>query len=380
MITNSLPSNKYALGGNRPVVKLEHLNARDTFRQGIELMQQSSRLMGSLLPGAGMMCDFQELDRKFEAFRLFQYATRELGAEGERLPLDEAVARALRLEPFRAIWVLEGIGHFHAGRAGLTRTGLLQVSLPEQAMIPLHAGMGTAFAENLLARLGSNPPASLIQQTVERFLKQCVANCQRGWEDACIEPIGLVVRCLYPSLLTAVSDEMGACSPALRRLFWHGVGRSLYFVPSNFLPIPGAHLRMLRSARDEAPGEADRQNVLAGLVWAVTLVNLPYPAVLRSLLAPASDLKMRDAATNGVISALMAWRHMQPGEPRNLAPYQDSSLENGDLWNNWVRIPARQALANIYPGLERSNRIPALYTFRTSEQLDELSRSPVETA
>jgi hypothetical protein len=247
-------------------------------------------------------------------------------------------------------------------------------------MIPLHAGMGTAFAENLLARVGSNPPASLVQQTVERFLNQCLVNCRPGWEDACIEPIGLVVRCLYPSLLTAVSNELGACRAELRGLFWHGVGRSLYFVPSNFLPIPGAHLRMLRSARDEAQAETDRQNVLAGLVWAVTLVNLPHPALLRSLLVSCSDLKMQDVTTNGAISALMAWRHMQPGQPRYLEPYQDSPREKGELWNNWVQMPARHALANIYPGLERSTRIPALYTFRTLTELDELSRSPVETA
>jgi hypothetical protein len=37
-------------------------------------------------------------------------------------------------------------------------------------MIPLHAGIGTAFAEKLFERLGSNPPMAEIQQTVERFV------------------------------------------------------------------------------------------------------------------------------------------------------------------------------------------------------------------
>jgi len=73
------------------------------------LMQQSARLMGVFMPGRGLFGDFRELDNKFEVFRLFQYADRELGLPVESLPIDEAVRRALTMESFRSIWILEGI-------------------------------------------------------------------------------------------------------------------------------------------------------------------------------------------------------------------------------------------------------------------------------
>jgi len=50
------------------------------------------------------------------------------------------------------------------------------------------------------------------------------------------------------------------------------------------------------------------------------------------------------------------------------------------LWNQWIETPAREALANVFPGLERRNNIPSLYTFRTSEELGSLSEELVAKA
>jgi hypothetical protein len=362
------------------IAKLGSLNARDGFRSGIEVMQQSARLMGGFIPGSSLFCDWRELDNKFEAFRLFQYADRELGLPVDRLPIDEVVRRALTRDAFRAIWILEGIGQIKGAASSLSVEGLLTegagACVPDCAMIPLHAGMGTAFGEKLLGGLGSNPSTADIGQTIERFVDMCRANCRPGWEDACIEPLGLVVRCLYPHLLASVSAAMEELSPDLRALFWHGVGRSLYFVPTNFLPIPGAHERMVKSAVAEASCIDDRRQVLAGLIWAVTLVNLPQPAVIRSLLPICSDLRIRAEFSNGLISALLAWRHMVPGERRYSTNYTRPLPAHGReavLWRSWIETPAREALENILPGLERRNNIPALYTYRTPEELRELS-------
>src|SRR5438309_2085477 len=104
-------------------------------------MQQSARIMGGFMPGRDLFCDWRELDSKFEAFRLFQYADRELGVPVDRLPLPETVERALKLDSFRAIWILEGIGHIKAMTSSLTVEGMLHEALPECALVPLHAGM-----------------------------------------------------------------------------------------------------------------------------------------------------------------------------------------------------------------------------------------------
>ncbi|MEO7650478.1 MAG: hypothetical protein ABIZ80_08405 [Bryobacteraceae bacterium] len=361
------------------------MNARDGFRSGIEAMQQSARLMGAFLPGSSLFYDWRELDNKFEAFRLFQYPEGELRLPVDGLPLDDLVQRTLKLDAFRAIWILEGIGHIKGAAASLSAEGLLNeepgASVPDRALISLHAGMGTAFGEKLMGALGSSPPAAEVRDAIERFIGMCHANCRPGWEDACIEPIGLVVRCLHPHLLASASSAMEALSPALRALFWHGVGRSLYFVPTNFLPISGAHERMVKNALAEATRLDDRRQVLAGLTWAVTLVNLPRPAVIRSFLSVCSGLRLQPECTNGLISALLSWRHMAPEDRRYSATYTrplPPRDRDAVLWRAWVETPAREALENIFPGLERQNRIPALYTYRTREELLELSEAASE--
>ncbi len=253
-------------------LSVTNMDSRDLFRGGFEWIGRSAGLMGSVLP-AGFAGDWKELNNKIDAFRLFQFADREskLSDQGD---------------VFRSIWVLEGTGHIAGLESSLTVTGLLSDAkasrLPDAAMIPLHAGMGTAFAEKLFRELPSNPSAAEIEKTVRRFIDACRTNCRPGWDDACIEPFGLVVRCLYPHLVEPVSAAADALDSRWRALFWHGVGRGLYFTPANFLPASGAHQRMLKNAAAESNIPADRRNVLAGLIWAVTLVNLRYPSAIQS--------------------------------------------------------------------------------------------------
>jgi hypothetical protein len=347
------------------------LTTRDAFRNGIELMQRSARLMGAVTPD-GLLGDWRELDNKIEAFRLFQWADRELPIHGG--PPRPVVPGGRHSEAFHSIWVLEGAGHMAGLSSSLSVRGLLSdrkaANLPETAMIPLHAGMGTAFAEKFFKGLGSNPSPREIGKTLRRYVDLCSANCRPGWEDACIEPFGLVVRCLYSELVDQVSKAAGAISPELRALFWHGVGRGLYFVPGNFMPLPGARKRMVKSVVVEASDFQDRQNVYAGLVWAVTLVNLPDPSIVRSLAGICAELEIQDGFTNGLVSAALAWRHMAPEDTRYVRVYTGHGTA---LWKEWIAAPVRDALDNILPGLREQNQIPALYSYRTHEELCRLS-------
>lgn len=343
-------------------------------------MQKSARLMGALLPGSNRVCDWQEFNNKFEAFRLFQYADRELKLAAGSVPIDEAVQCALTQDAFRAIWLIEGIGYIEGSASSLSVEGLLTQGaasrLPDRAMIPLHAGMGTAFGEKLLGGLGRDASKREIRRAVERFVDLCSANCRTGWDDASIEPLGLVVRCLYPHLLAHVSSAMNDLSPALRGLFWHGVGRSLYFVPTHFMPIPGAHERMVKGAAAETSRPDDRRQVLAGLVWAVALVNLPQPKVIRSLASASAGMRIQSEFSNGVISALLAWRHMAPADRRYAGAYTrplPNHHQDALLWKAWIETPSREALETFYPGLDDQNRIPALYTYRSLEEFRNLT-------
>ncbi len=351
------------------------LMMRDALRRGLEWTQQSSRLMRAFAPD-DFLCDWQELDNKIESFRLFQYADRELQLPPGRAPVQQVLSRTPEGETFHRIWVLEGIGHMAGLASSLSGRGLLTEGeagkLPETEMVPMHAGMGTAFAEKVFKGLSPNPSKADVDRAVKRFVDVCAANCRPGWEDGCMEPLGLVVRCLYPSLLRPVSVAMAAMRPSRRSLFWHGVGRGLYFVPANFLPYSGARKGMIQGAMAESSDFDDRRNVLAGLIWAVTLVNLCHPRILRSLAGICSELKLYDEFTNGMISALLAWRHMAPEDTGYIGAYtrmQTDRATDGLLWSYWVVTPARDALANVYAGLERRNNIAALYTYRTEDEL-----------
>ena len=142
--------------------------------------------------------------------------------------------------------------------------------------------MGTAFAEFVLSKASDD-----VWGTVRRFLDLCRENSAPGWYDNAVEPLGLVVRSLYPHLLHPVGDAMGRTGPAMQRLYWHGVGRALYFVPMNFMTFGGSHERALRVAMSEAPTREGRANAVAALVWAVTLVNLhAAPACSRIFYTP----------------------------------------------------------------------------------------------
>jgi hypothetical protein len=166
-----------------------------------------------------------------------------------------------------------------------------------------------------------------------------------------------------------VSAAADALDSRWRALFWHGVGRGLYFTPANFLPASGAHGRMLKNAAAESNVPSDRHNVLAGLIWAVTLVNLRHPAAVQSVATICRRQSWHEEFTNGLISALMAWRHMAPADTRETAPYTSTKPE----WREWIEVPARDAFENIFPGLNRLDNIPSLYTYRTREQLVRLS-------
>ena len=341
-------------------------------------MQQSAQLLSGFLPRLEM----QEAQNKLEAFRLFAFVDQELNFPAKRPSLRSMVSRAQALPPWQRNFALEGVAHYYTSSAGaeLSLTGLLaDPDLPETAMVPMHAGMGTALAERALARLGDRPSKEALRGALEGFFELCHTASRPGWHENSMEALGLAVRTLHPHLLKRVSAAIGDIEvttqggatqggatqggathggttqgEAAQRLFWHGVGRSLYFVPMNFLTIGGSHERALRAAIDEAPTLEDRRNAVAGLVWAITLVNIRQPAVLRSLLRTCRDIRMPAAVSNGIVSALMVWKHMAPFKEEFLVPYLwilSSMAPDSELWNELVAIPAAHAFAETLPAL-----------------------------
>src|ERR1700710_560039 len=107
-------------------------------------MQRSAQVMSFLLPGHEM----QEAQNKLEAFRLFAYVDQELHFPATGLSLQSMVRHAQALPPYQRIFALEGVAHVYPNGASAksSLSGLLaDPDLPETAMVPMHAGMGTVF-------------------------------------------------------------------------------------------------------------------------------------------------------------------------------------------------------------------------------------------
>jgi hypothetical protein len=328
------------------------LNLSTTFSGALGLMEYSARFVGAFMPGHEM----QEAQNKVEAFRLFACVDRELGFPGSRPELQFMVRRAKTLTSWPMIFALEGVSHHYASGASSDDplTGMLSdPELPDSAMVPMHSGMGTAIAGSVLARLGENPSKAALRGALEKFLNICRENSRAGWYVNAIEAIGLAVRTLNPRLLQQASTVIGEIDREAQSFYWHGVGRSLYFVPTNFMTVANSHARALRSAVDEAPTVQARCDAIAGLAWAVTLVNLRYPAVVENLVRVSPLIRMPAAVTNGIVSALMAWKHMVPDSKevaRYLAPASPTARATG-LWSDMVSAPASEAFEKRFPAL-----------------------------
>ena len=322
-------------------------------------MQRSAQLMSVFLPGVEM----REAQNKLEAFRLFAFVDQELRFPESAVSPVHGLPRA-GITPLAKELRARRRGEFlheQRGRGEPFERPARRSRLPETAMVPMHAGMGTALAESALSRLGVKPSQASLRGALEGFLEHCHAGSRPGWHENSIEAMGLAVRTLHPHLLRQVSEGIGEIDETAQRLFWHGVGRSLYFVPMNFVTFGGSHERALRAAIDEAPTLEDRRNTVAGLVWAVTLVNIRQPAVLRSLLRACRDIKMPAAVSNGIVSALMIWKHMVPFKDEVLVPYLGvvtPMAPESELWNELVAVPVARAFAETLPAFTRSPVVP----------------------
>ena len=305
-------------------------------------------------PGAAGGAARQEWRNKLEVYFLVRGARARLGLPAAG-PFDliPFVERALELDPYRALWVLEGLGHDHAARvlAGDRQPeDVLDVEgLPPPALLMLHAGLGMALAEDVLGDLAPvEPDRAAVTAAAERFARLCRANSRRGFADAALESLGLVTRCFFPDLVPALDRALRRVPGPLHGYFWHGVGRALYFLPVNFLPGYGSGHHALAMARREAPCPQARRDALTGAVYALALVNLSHPAVVEDLLRREGAALDGGAFTEGLVSSLLMRRATTPDDP-GLATFLAYRPDPSDAalagrWRELVTRPVAEAL------------------------------------
>lgn len=346
----------------------------DSARTAAGLTLRSARFA---TPGRLGMDAWRELANKVQVYLLVKRVAARVGEPSTGGPFDLAtlLRRAYQLSGFEALWAVEGLGHDYAerswpadGKPQALLSGAGGEDLPAKSLTMLHAGIGLAFAQRLLAELPPGVPLQRTADTVAAVLELCRANSRPGYEGAAIESLGLVTRTFHGPRL----HEMDA---ALRRLgeddargfFWHGVGRALYFLPINIVPAGDTTWRPFEMALAEAPDPTARHNAVAGLGWAFTLVDMRAPELMeRLLLAPhGASLRRLEGFANGVASSLTMRTDTTPGSELVDRFLGHRPTTAGDLWRELVTEPSRHALERVYPRLRAAGRLGEIFRYQT---------------
>jgi hypothetical protein len=310
-------------------------------------LEQFAGSLSSLLPDWDQRLVWREFKNKITVFDLFANVESAL-----RLTpclawtLSELMERTILMDPFESVWAMEGIGHLMEERswqAGRGPRSFLRdnASLSPRSLVPLHSGMGLSLAGRVLSTLDAESPGGEVRAAVERFHELCHDYSVEGLAMVAFESLGLVVRTLHPHLARQISLHLSDISFDLDDYFWHGVGRGLYFLPCNAMPSSCAPWKAVDCAVREPPHETGRRNAIAGVVWALALVNLRDPAIVALFLQ--HHAKTADAAVfqNGLASALLIWRYMAPGDStlQSFLNYRPADQLLSQVWFRHVKGP-----------------------------------------
>jgi hypothetical protein len=356
------------------LVALKPATPRYMTRMSCEVMQQAAEVCRLLMPGQDNRLAWLEFKNKLQAFDLFEHVDVILQLpSGPALPLATLVQQADALGPYLAAWAMEGLGWHYAetyweyhGTPQHLLTANQVRALPARSLIPLHTGMGLSLADRLLASLTPHSPDADVDTVLRQFMALCQHNAMEGYAGAVLEALGLVTRLRYPRLLHMVDERLAASAAESLGYFWHGVGRGLYFLPPHALPCSSSTWHAVEMAQQEAPHTLGRRNALGGLAWALTLVNLRYPAILEAVMQRYGEvLAAHEAFSTGVSGALMIWYDIAPGDPylRAFMRYQPdpSNAPLVQLWNSQIREPAHIALQHYYGVLQARHSLGELF-------------------
>jgi hypothetical protein len=342
---------------------------RGMMKLSFDMMQQSAAAVRLFVPWPETRLALQEFQNKLEAFSLFAHVDLVLQIPpGGEVSLPELVKRTEVLEPYSSVWATEGLGYYVATKfckQSATLRSLLngeRGGIPERGLVALHSGMGLAIATRVMETISPASHESEIRRVLVQFVTVCRDNFSTGYLGAAYESLGLVTRNLYPQMIPKLDQQLTQIDGDLLAYFWHGVGRGIYFAPTNFLPDGNSSGRALKLTCEEPRHELGKRNALAGLAWAMTLVNIRHPEILEGFLKHhGSQLDDSDAFINGVSSSVVIWRDSTVDDPylKAFCRYQPDSSDSTlvERWERMVRRPCVRALESVYPALKARRRL-----------------------
>jgi hypothetical protein len=355
---------------------VDRLLAGDGAGLAAELLTSSAAFGRCLLPGSGGRVAWQELRNKLEVYWLVLGGQPSSARAVPRLPLPLAarVAAVYEGEPFAVPFALERLGRELASSAWTEDEpprGLLRGKpggLPAKSLVLLHSGMGLGFARCLLAAIESPAATAALARAVDRFVILCCDNAAPGYLEAALEPLGVVVRTMYPGLVAGVAGELRRRDPQLSGVFWHGAGRAVYFLPGQLPPGAGSLRKAAEICRREAPPE-NRADALSGLFYAAVLINLRHPDAVAALLGDlvawaGEDSPEVEVFASAAAAAVLVRQATTPDDPtiRALLAYRPGAQfpAAAGLWERQIASPCEQALRRLYPLLAARRRFGLL--------------------
>jgi hypothetical protein len=346
------------------------------------MMPPLAASVAAFIPGHDAGIVRRECEAKMEVMQLVQDVRKICPDKSVYIPLPETVAKGYALGSFPALWAVEGIGHdlvtsrHHRGEA---LTALLTSKdigkLPDGSLTMLHAGIGLGLAEIALKDLRPDSPPERLDSAIDRFVADCRSSSRNGYLGCALESLGLVTRHFYGhSMVLAIDKRLEGKDAALRGFFWHGVGRAVYFSPENLVPSLGSPWPAVAMCERLAPHDVAKDNMVAGVAWGMTMVNLKQPVVLEGFLKKhGQGFGDSDAFINGVMSSMIMRKNTTPDEPHiaALLAYEpatsDARLQS--LWDRVVRQSVSKALNEYYPTIVAKKQLGEVFRFQSLGEL-----------
>ncbi len=334
---------------------------RRLLASSLALAAATARGVGTALAVGSSRNAWRELAAKLDAFRWYQ--------EGRSGVPPEARGAGI----FTRMWRTEGVAYRRAERWRPTErprpTGEGRAPLGD--LVPLHAGTSVALAIRGLATAPPGRP-ELLGPALDGFLLAARKAAEPGWEDVVVEGLGLVAWTLHRRRLREIEEALARRRTGVRELFWHGVGRGLYFAPSQVLRVRTATRRAVELARSAPADETGRMGALAGIAWALTLVNLRSPEVVAEALALAGgELVPGGPVEQGICAALLVWT-ATAGWDATVDRFVGRAARAAAHGEPWRRLLERcaTALDTLPPLLTDTGRWPDLFRFRPLDALE----------
>jgi len=356
---------------------LRTLNPSYISRLTSAVVEQSQDTLQTFSSTESARLAWQTLRNNYEVFNLVKHVSSLLHvpSESKDFNLPQLIQDAYALGAYPDLWAVEGLGHLYAltfWSKGRPISGILtDVSpevLPAKSLTMMHAGIGLAFAQQLLSTRTPYSDPQELRSVVREFITLVDANSRRGYEGAAYESLGLVTRFWHSEMVGVVEEHLNDIAPHALGYYWHGIGRAHYFLPLYF--VPGL-LSPWLAIEQEAPHELALLNMMAGLAWATAIVNVRQPQLLENILRIRGERLSHPAAfTNGVMSTLIMGIDITPGDTyiMQFLEYQPKSSDRRliELWNSLVAQPAREAVLKIHPILRKYERLGEVFQYHPS--------------